>query len=298
MAPGFRGAAEGVGAATLKEIPTADLVLCRLCFYTAGMNKPIPAPDHIHSIPAGIPFATTLATGLVALAGTPRALAAATILVPSRRAALALRAAFLEINGSGASLLPRIDPIGDVDEESPDILGMSADGGALPPAMDPVRRELWLARLLSGFRFGDSALAPAQSVQLAGSLARLLDSLCNADATLNGSGSSSRQVLAAWQDILKLTILSTAGQQSSLKKVFLISRQAKQAHQDALQSWRHDPRGLVVVASRQEPLRQHVTVACVAGLPNGHVCFRAGSRRCRTGNNTRHAAILSTSCHC
>ena len=124
MAPGFRGAAEGVGAATLKEILTGDLVLCRLCFYTAGMSKPIPAPDHIHSIPAGIPFATTLATGLVALAGTPRALAAATILVPSRRAALALRAAFLEINGSGAAYA-RIDPIGDVDG-SPDILGMSA----------------------------------------------------------------------------------------------------------------------------------------------------------------------------
>ena len=159
----------------------------RLCFYNGGMTDPVPASDHIHSIPAGIPFATTLASGLVALAATPQNLATATVLVPSRRAALALRAAFLEINGSGASLLPRLDPIGDVDEESPDILGMAADGGALPPAMDPVRRQMWLARLLAGFRIGDAALAPAQTVRLAESLARLLDSLCNADARLNSS---------------------------------------------------------------------------------------------------------------
>ena len=276
MAPGFRGAAEGVGAATLKEILTGDLVLCRLCFYTAGMNKPIPAPDHIHSIPAGIPFATTLATGLVALAGTPRALAAATILVPSRRAALALRAAFLEINGSGASLLPRIDPIGDVDEESPDILGMSADGGALPPAMDPVRRELWLARLLSGFWFGDAALAPAQSVQLAGSLARLLDSLCNADATPEQlvellPDRYSRH----WQDILKLLTILIDRWPAILAEEGVLDPAARRNRLIRMrcEAWRRDPpKDLVLVAGSTGTFAAtRELIACVAGLPNGHV---------------------------
>ena len=275
MAPGFRGAAEGVGAATLKEILTADLVLCRLCFYTAGMNKPIPAPDHPFD-PSRHSLRDNASTGLVALAGTPRALAAATILVPSRRAALALRAAFLEINGSGASLLPRIDPIGDVDEESPDILGMSADGGALPPAMDPVRRELWLARLLSGFRFGDSALAPAQSVQLAGSLARLLDSLCNADATPEQLVELLPDRFSRhWQDILKLLTILIDRWPAILAEEGVLDPAARRNRLIRMrcEAWRRDPpKDLVLVAGSTGTFAAtRELIACVAGLPNGHV---------------------------
>ena len=67
------------------------------------MTSAVPA-QNLHSIPAGVPFATTLAAGIVDLAGTAEALARATLLVPSRRAALSLRAAFLEIRGDDATL--------------------------------------------------------------------------------------------------------------------------------------------------------------------------------------------------
>ena len=240
------------------------------------MTDLVPASDHIHSIPAGIPFATTLATGLVALAATPQNLAAATVLVPSRRAALALRAAFLEIKGPGASLLPRIDPIGDVDEESPDILGMAADGGALPPAMDPVRRQLWLARLLAGFRIGDSALAPAQTVRLAESLARLMDSLCNADATPEQLVELLPDRFSRhWQDILKLLTILIDRWPAILEEEGVLDPADRRNRLIRLrcEAWRRDPpAGLVVVAGSTGTFAAtRELIACVAGLPNGHV---------------------------
>ena len=240
------------------------------------MTDLVPASDHIHSIPAGIPFATTLATGLVALAATPQNLAAATVLVPSRRAALALRAAFLEIKGPGASLLPRIDPIGDVDEESPDILGMAAEGGALPPAMDPVRRQLWLARLLAGFRIGDSALAPAQTVRLAESLARLMDSLCNADATPEQLVELLPDRFSRhWQDILKLLTILIDRWPAILEEEGVLDTADRRNRLIRLrcEAWRRDPpAGLVVVAGSTGTFAAtRELIACVAGLPNGHV---------------------------
>ena len=67
-----------------------------------------PPRNAVYNIPAGIPFATTLAGGICQLAGDEETLARATIMVPSRRAAQALRAAFLEIQKGKATLLPRI----------------------------------------------------------------------------------------------------------------------------------------------------------------------------------------------
>ena len=139
------------------------------------MTAPTRRDQRLYTIPAGVPFAVSLATGIIHMAGSPKALARATVLVPSRRAAQALRAAFLEAGGDNAALLPRIDPIGDVEEDTPDLLAFAADAPDLPPAMDPLRRQLWLARLLRGFRLGDVAPTQPQAMQLAESLGRLLD---------------------------------------------------------------------------------------------------------------------------
>ena len=132
------------------------------------MTSPTRRDQRLYTIPAGVPFAVSLATGIRNMAGSPEALARATVLVPSRRAAQALRAAFLEAGGDNAALLPRIDPIGDVEEDAPDLLAFAADAPDLPPAMDPLRRQLWLARLLRGFRLGDVAPTQPQAMQLAG----------------------------------------------------------------------------------------------------------------------------------
>ena len=59
------------------------------------MTSPTRRDQRLYTIPAGVPFAVSLATGIIHMAGSPEALARATVLVPSRRAAQALRAAFL-----------------------------------------------------------------------------------------------------------------------------------------------------------------------------------------------------------
>ena len=101
----------------------------------------------LFTIPSGFPFARALATGVIARAGSdPMRLADALVLVPTRRAARALRDAFAEALG-GAALLPRIRALGDVDDED----------GLFDPAVDdleaiapvtPLRRRLLLAMLV------------------------------------------------------------------------------------------------------------------------------------------------------
>ena len=67
----------------------------------------------VYSIDAGLPFARELAAGVIKLAASPERLAGGLILLPSRRAARALQAAFLDTANGQPMLLPRMLPVGD-----------------------------------------------------------------------------------------------------------------------------------------------------------------------------------------
>lgn len=71
--------------------------------------------------------------------GDPLALADVTVLVPTRRAARALREAFLAALGGRAAILPRIEPLGDIDE---DALLLGESDGAPRPRSRPRGRRL------------------------------------------------------------------------------------------------------------------------------------------------------------
>ena len=60
----------------------------------------------IYTIPAGLPFAQDLAAGILASVQTPEQLAEIKILLPSRRAAQALKTAFIEQSEGQALFLP------------------------------------------------------------------------------------------------------------------------------------------------------------------------------------------------
>ena len=72
----------------------------------------------VSTIAPGVPFVDALAAELLRRhGGAPEALAAATVLLPTRRACIALREAFLRRSAGAALLLPRMMPLGDVDVE-------------------------------------------------------------------------------------------------------------------------------------------------------------------------------------
>src|ERR1700751_1549732 len=122
----------------------------------------------------------------------PLALTTATIYLPTRRACRLARDVFLDTFGRDAALLPRIRPIGDIDED--ELAFADAAAGALaetsldlPPALGPLERRLLLARLVLQWA-GSAELhgaggaplvahSPAAALRLADDLARLIDDM-------------------------------------------------------------------------------------------------------------------------
>ena len=141
----------------------------------------------LYTVPPHVSFVDSLAGGLLAGRavpldpGDPLALSRLTILLPTRRACRALQLAFLRAAPGRALLLPRIRPLGDIDEDEPS-LG-DEDDEALPDAVSPLERRLMLARLIQrlGETPGGAALtgsgAVDQSARLARALASLLDEI-------------------------------------------------------------------------------------------------------------------------
>jgi ATP-dependent helicase/nuclease subunit B len=132
-----------------------------------------PRPQ-IFTIPAHRSFADALAAGLIARFGKePTGLARGILLLPNNRAARAVSDAFVRRSG-GALLLPRLVPVGDpeLDERIGGALD-PIDAAPIPPAIDPVERQLRLARLVQRHRAVDAA----EALRLAADLGRTLDQL-------------------------------------------------------------------------------------------------------------------------
>lgn len=152
------------------------------------------------TIPSSAPFLDTLIRALLdgrlvpgfAPGRDPLALASATLYLPTRRAGRLARDLFLEIIDGDAAILPRIVPIGDVDEDeiafaeqaTGDLAAAALD---LPPSLGTLERKLLLAELvlkwaqaLAPQQAGEAPLVantPAAALALADDLARLIDDM-------------------------------------------------------------------------------------------------------------------------
>ena len=162
-----------------------------------------PAKPRIFTVPSGIAFARALSEGVIGRIGSdPLLLADALVLVPTRRAARALRDAFAEASG-GAVLLPRIRALGDVDGEE-ELFDPSTDDIQSVPPVAPLRRRLLLATLVQ--RWGEARNSPVsftQALTYAGELARFLDEAVTQSADLSGLKSLVPERLAAhWNEVV------------------------------------------------------------------------------------------------
>lgn len=133
----------------------------------------------LFNVPLHVAFADALAAGLLArCADDPLALAQALVLLPNRRAVTALTEAFVrqlpDGNGSGGGLLlPRMVPVGDLDDGGFERLLMGE--APLPPAVPSLYRRFELARLAG--RLPGSQRAAVERLRLGDALGEVLDAL-------------------------------------------------------------------------------------------------------------------------
>lgn len=137
------------------------------------------ARPRVFTIPAGVAFLDVLARGVLnQTRGEAFALADTLILLPTRRAARALAEAFLRASGGAALALPRVLPLGDIDDGESwpfDDGAAGAEARDVPPAISQTRRLLLLARLVQGFKTEGAPRTAGHAVRLARELALLLD---------------------------------------------------------------------------------------------------------------------------
>ncbi|MBM3628987.1 MAG: double-strand break repair protein AddB, partial [Alphaproteobacteria bacterium] len=225
----------------------------------------------IHSIPAGAPFADLLAQGLLAhFCPRPEDLADALVLLPTRRAARALHEAFLRASGGRPLLLPRMEPVGDVDDDE---LLLDQDlGSGLAPAIGAQRRLAALAQVLRAHPAtgGD----PATACRLAASLVSLLDSAALEEVPLARLESIVEADLAGhWQQSLRVLDILREAWPRHLAQLGLSDLAARRiaALRARIAAWAvAPPRGLVVAAGSTGSIPATADLlAAVAALPRG-----------------------------
>lgn len=153
----------------------------------------------VYNVPASVPFLRTVIAALLdgglidgfSARRQPERLAEATIYLPTRRATRLARNVFLDMLGQDAAILPRLVPLGDIDEDELIFAQPTADNAAaaidLPPAIEGLERRLTLAGLIAAWaarlRPEDRSVSPlvvggpAPALALADDLARLMDDM-------------------------------------------------------------------------------------------------------------------------
>jgi ATP-dependent helicase/nuclease subunit B len=222
------------------------------------------------AFPTQAAFLPALANAWLAAPGDA---SAGVIILPNRRAARALAAAFLPANQGKALLLPRIIAPGAIDEA-----GLALTGGLmLPPAIPVLQRQSILAKLILALNGANGAPRKLdQAWALAADLAALLDEADEAEIDL---ASTLPKVVAAelashWQTTLEFLEIITHRWPEILAGMGMLNPAARQsALIDAQgQAWRANPpaqRIWLVTAGANPALTR--LAAVVAGLPNGAV---------------------------
>ncbi len=157
----------------------------------------MPVTPRVFTIPASAPFLAVLIDALRAgqlvpgfpAGDDPLALASATLYLPTRRACRLAREVFLDRLDGDAAILPRIVPLGDIDEDEIAFAeaANAADALDFPEAINPLERRLLLAELILQWanspevRGAEGAAlianTPSAALGLADDLARLMDDM-------------------------------------------------------------------------------------------------------------------------
>jgi len=230
-----------------------------------------PGP-RLFALPPGVDFAEAFARGLTARVGAappemtvpPEAMARVEVMVNTRRGLRAIEDALVGAAG-GSALLPRLSLLSELGDDplaAPD----------LPPAIDPLRRQLRLTRLVEAYLQRAEGAPVTAAPDLAEALGRLLDELQEEGvdaADLDGlvAGELPERAAAHWQGTLDFID---------------IVRKAWPAIRAEAEAGALDPK------ARQRLVIERL-VADWAAVPPAHPVIAAGS----TGSVTSTAELLA-----
>ena len=225
-------------------------------------------------------FADELAQGVLAGHGRdPLALADILILVPTRRSVRALREAFLRAADGRPTILPRMAPLGDVDDSEWELAPEDDGALTLPPAIDPTEREALLAQLVAAFKDDHGhaiAQSAAQALKLARELGRLLDELAIEGVGFERlAGLVTGNFAEHWRRTLTfLDIVGTAwpAMLAERGQIDAIERRTRAIRAQAAR-WQAAPPATPVIAAGStgsQPATREL-LAVIAGLPHGAV---------------------------
>ena len=255
------------------------------------------AAPRVLSIPPGAPFLPTLADALLSgglvpgfpANGDPLALADATIFVPTRRAARALRTTLAESLGGKAAILPAIRPLGDVDEDLAWFDTTLPPPPALDPPIDGLERLLLLAPLVQTWKkrlpahvaslFEEEIVVPtssAEAIWLARDLAALIDEIETADADWARLSGIVRDELAAWWqvtlDFLQIVTSRWPEALAERRRSNPAAHRSRLIDAEAERLARNPPQGPVIAAGSTGSIPATARLLrVISRLPNGAV---------------------------
>ncbi len=229
----------------------------------------------VFTIPAGTPFVDALAAGVLEeCGGDPQRLSEYTILVPTRRAVRSLREAFLRTAKGKPLLLPRMTPLGDLDEDELAIAAgeeLSAAGDA-PPALSGLRRQLLLTKRIQG----RDDMPLEQAAMLAQELGRLIDRVATEELSFAGLATLVDDEYAEhWQETLAFLRIVTQDWPEMLAKegcIDAVDRRNRLLKAEAQRWLAHPPTNPVIAAGSTGSIPATAKLlAVIANLPNGRV---------------------------
>lgn len=211
--------------------------------------------------------------------GDPLALADVLILLPTRRSVRALREAFLRAADGTPTILPRMAPLGDIDDGEWEIAAGDGDALTLPPAIDAAEREALLTQFVALFKDDQGhpiAQSAAQALKLARELGRLLDELAIEGVSFSQlEGLVDGNFATHWQRTLKfLAIVGKTWPQHLAEhgRIDAIERRTLAIRNQA-ERWRANPPATPVIAAGStgsQPATREL-LSAIAGLPQGAV---------------------------
>src|SRR5947208_10207562 len=247
----------------------------------------------VFSVPLSAPFLRTVIAALVdgslvdgfEARTHPERLALATLYLPTRRAGRMAREMFLDELNSDALLLPRIDALGDIDEdelafaEDPEQLAGAAPL-EIPPRLGELERRLTLARRVAAWAKGPVLAplvvgGPASTLALAGDLARLMD-----DMATRGVGWDALDALVPdqldqyWQHSLEFLRIARQAWPAHLEEIGKIEPAARRdllIEAEARRLTRHHDGPVIAAGSTGSMPATAKFLHAVAALPQGAV---------------------------